>query len=291
MNNTELLKKVRHIEIIAKKIVDEMLSGSYHSIFKGRGIEFDKVKEYTYGDDVKNIDWNVSARSDKTYIKTYTEERELTVIIAIDSSASQNFGTVNFKKDISLEISSLLSFSALNNKDKVGLLVFSDRIELFIPPKNSKNHILRIIREIASDRPTNRQTNINLAIEYLNKILKRKAIIFFISDFITDMDYRQSIKVAGKKHDFIGVKIYDPIEKAMPSIGMIRLIDCETDEEIIVNTSNKELMSKYTKTNIREDEITDRLFSSLNLDFIKLSTNDDYLIKLIKFFSMRKKRH
>ena len=291
MNKSELLKKVKQIEIKTRKAVDDILSGDYHSVFKGRGIEFDKVKEYSFDDDVKDIDWNVTARSDNTYVKNYIEERELTVIIVIDASASLNFGTKKyFKKDLMLEIAGLLSFSALKNKDKVGLMIFSDQIELFIPPKKNKNHVLRIIREIADDRTTNKGTDINLAIEYLNKILKRKSIIFFISDFISDTDYKKAIKIASKKHDFISIKIHDPIEKMMPSVGMIRLIDTESGEELIVNTDDTKLMAKYREVNEREEEIIKKMFSSLNIDFIKLNTNDDYLLPLIKFFKMRRKR-
>lgn len=290
MNKSELLKKVKQIEIRTRKKVDDLLSGNYHSVFKGRGIEFDAVKEYTFGDDVKDIDWNVTARSDKAYVKTYVEERELTVIIVIDASASQDFGTRNFKKDLSLEVAALLSFSALKNKDKVGLMIFSDKIELFIPPKKSKNHVLRIIREIASERETGKGTDINFAIEYLNKILKRKSIIFFLSDFITDKKYKKSVKIAGKKHDFIGIKIYDPIEKSIPSVGMLRLVDNESGEAIIVDTSNEKLISKYDKINKNEEKSIENMLSGLNIDFIKLGTHEDYLITLIKLFRMRQKR-
>ncbi len=290
MKKSELLKKVRQIEIITRKAVDEILSGNYRSVFKGRGIEFDSVKEYTFDDDIKDIDWNVTARNDKAYIKTYTEERELNVIIAVDTSASQNFGTKKIKKDIGLEVAGLLSFSALKNQDKVGLMLFSDDIELFIPPKNSKTHVLRILREIATERESGKGTNLNLALEYLTRVLKRSAIIFFLSDFITDEDYRKSIKIIGKKHDFIGIKIYDPIEREIPQVGMIRIIDRETGEEIVLDTSDKKAMKKYTETNYQEDEITKRLFSTLNIDFIKLSTNDDYLLSLVKFFKLRQKR-
>ncbi len=290
MDKSELLKKVKQIEIRTQKAVDEILSGNYRSVFKGRGIEFDSVKEYTFDDDIKDIDWNVTARNDKAYIKTYVEERELNVIIAVDTSASQNFGTKRIKKDISLEVAGLLSFSALKNQDKVGLMLFSDDIELFIPPKNSKTHVLRILREIANERESGKGTNLNLAMEYLTRVLKRRSIIFFLSDFITDEDYRRSIKIIGKKHDFIGVKIYDPIEREMPDVGMIRIIDNETGEELIFDSSDSRAMNRYFQTNTREDEITRRLFSSFNIDFIRLSTNDDYLLTLVKFFKLRQKR-
>jgi uncharacterized protein (DUF58 family) len=290
MDKSELLKKVRQIEIRTQKAVDEILSGNYRSVFKGRGIEFDSVKEYTFDDDIKDIDWNVTARNDKAYIKTYIEERELNVIITVDTSASQNFGTKRIKKDIGLEVAGLLSFSALKNQDKVGLMLFSDDIELFIPPKNSKTHVLRILREIATEREPGKGTNLNLAMEYLTRVLKRRSIIFFLSDFITDEDYRRPIKIIGKKHDFIGVKIYDPIEREMPDVGMIRIIDNETGEELIFDSSDSKAMRKYSQTNTREDEITRRLFSSFNIDFIRLSTNDDYLLTLVKFFKLRQKR-
>ncbi len=290
MNKSELVKKIKRIEIKTRKAVDEILSGNYRSVFKGRGIEFNSVKEYTFDDDVKDIDWNVTARNDKAYVKTYTEERELNVIIATDVSGSQNFGTEGIKKDISLEIASLLSFSALKNKDKVGLLLFSDEIELYMPPKNNKKHVLKILREIANDRETSIGTSINTAIEYLTKVLKRRTIIFFISDFITEEDYRRSVKIIGNKHDFIAIKIDDPIEKELPEIGMIRFTDKETGEELIVNSSDKKTMRKYIETNNREDEIMKSLFSSLDIDFIRLNTKDDYLKALVKFFMFRRKR-
>jgi uncharacterized protein (DUF58 family) len=291
MKKNELLKKVKQIEIKARKNVEELLSGNYHSVFKGKGIEFETVKEYHYGDDVKNIDWNVTARSDKTYIKTYTEERELTVIIVIDISASQGFGTNGkTKKDICLEVSAILSFSAMKNKDKVGLLIFSDRIELFIPPRNSKNHILRIIREVANERPTNKETDINLAIEYLNRAIKRKAIIFFLSDFISEIDYTKSLKVAGSKHDFIGIKINDPMENQIPPVGLLRVIDSETGEENIIDTSDKKAMRKFRKSQKREIELLSKMFRSIDIDFVYFNTTDDYLKSLIRFFKMRKRR-
>lgn len=291
MEKVELLKRVRQIEIRTKKIVDELLSGNYRSVFKGRGIEFDSVKEYNFDDDVKNIDWNVTARSDKAFVKTYHEERELNVIIAVDYSASQRFGTSSIKHDICLEISALLAFSALKNKDKVGLLIFSDKIDLYIPPKNSKNHILRIIREIADDRETGAGTNINGAMTYLNRILKRHSIIFFISDFISDIDYQKPLKVASKKHDFIGLKLFDRLEQSIPDVGMIRFRDMETGSETVIDTSSKDFRDKYERTNERENAIIKDLFNSLNIDFLKFNTKDDYILKLIKFFKLRSKRY
>lgn len=291
MKKNELFKKVKQIEIKARKNVEELLSGNYHSVFKGKGIEFETVKEYHYGDDIKNIDWNVTARSDKAYIKTYTEERELTVIIVIDASASQKFGTKDkTKKDICLEVSAILAFSAMKNKDKVGLLIFSDRIELFIPPKNNKNHILRIIREIADERDTNKNTDINLAIEYLNRAIKRKAVVFFLSDFISDEDYTRASKIAGSKHDFIAIKVNDPMEKQIPPVGMLRVVDSETGEETIIDTADKKAMSKFAKSQKSEIEFLTKMFRSIDIDFVCFDTTEDYLKSLIGFFKLRKRR-
>ncbi len=290
MEKSGLSKKIKKIEIETRKIVNNIFSGSYKSVFRGRGIEFDSVKEYTFDDDVKDIDWSVTARNDKAYIKTYVEERELNVIIAVDVSGSQDFGTERIKKDISLEVASLISFSALKNKDKVGLMLFSDDVELYIPPKNSKKHVLKILREIATDREVSTGTSINTAIEYLTKILKRRSIIFFLSDFITEEDYKKSVKIIGNKHDFIAMKIYDPIESEIPNVGMIRLLDKETGDEIIVDSSDKKAMKKYIQESTQENERLKTMFSRLNIDFIKLSTSDDYIKTLLMFFALRKKR-
>lgn len=292
MEHKELIKKVRRLEIQTRKKVHDILAGSYHSVFKGQGIEFLDVKEYTYGDDIKNIDWNVTARSDKAYVKRYVEERELTVIIAIDASGSQSFGTrLKTKHELTLELSALLAFSALQNKDKVGLLIFSDKIDLFVPAKKSKNHVLRIIREIADqDRQVGYKTDIHGALEYLNRVLRRRAIIFFVSDFI-DEGYRNPLKIAGNKHDFVAIQVHDPLEIELPKAGLIFVTDNETGEQTIINTNRKKVRKAFKEAALKRMGDIDRLFQSLGVDRIKLSTAEEkYLITLIKFFKQRSKR-
>lgn len=291
MYHSEILKKVRQIEIKTKKHVDNLMAGSYRSVFKGLGMEFDEVKEYSYGDDIKNIDWNVTARSDNVFVKSYVEERELVVIIAIDASGSQDFGTADMsKKDLTLQVSALLAFSALKNKDKVGLLIFSDKIELFIPPKKSKNHVLRIIREIATERETSKGTNLNHTLIYLNRVLKRKAIVFFISDFFTEESFIKAMKVSARKNDFVAVQIEDPIEKDFKSAGLIELVDSETGEILMINSSDSNFLMNYKKFyRVREQE-RERIFKSLKVDYINLSTDKPYIIPLVKFFNQRSKR-
>ncbi|MDH3321595.1 MAG: DUF58 domain-containing protein, partial [Flavobacteriaceae bacterium] len=237
MDTKELLKKVRKIEIKTRRLSDHIFSGEYHSSFKGRGMTFSEVRQYQYGDDIRSIDWNVTARYHEPYVKVFEEERELTMMLMVDISASESFGTKQqFKKDIITEISATLAFSAIQNNDKVGLLLFSDEIELFIPPKKGKTHVLRIIRELIEFHPKSKKTDITHALRYLSNVMKKKAIVFVLSDFM-DEDYDNALKIVGKKHDVTGIRIYDKYEVEMPKLGMVPMQDAESGEIVLVNTN------------------------------------------------------
>ena len=247
MDTKELLKKVRKIEIKTRRLSDNVFGGEYHSTFKGRGMTFSEVRQYQFGDDVRAIDWNVTARYNEPFVKVFEEERELTLMLVVDVSGSEAFGTkTQFKREILTEIAATLAFSALQNNDKVGLLLFSDQVELFIPPKKGRSHILRIIRELLEFRPLSFKTNISNALEFLSGILKKKAIVFMLSDFM-DKDYEKTLRIASKKHDFTGIRVFDPIEKRLPNLGIIPIKDSETGIIQWVNTfpkKNRELYSK-----------------------------------------------
>ncbi len=233
----EILKKVKRIEIATRGVVNEIFSGEYHSVFKGRGMEFSEVREYQYGDDIRTIDWNVSARMDHLFVKVFEEERELTVMLLVDVSSSGNFGTASqMKGEIAAELCAVLAFSAIKNNDKVGLIIFSDKIEKFIPPRKGKQHVLRVIREILYFKPEDSQTNLNVALEFLIKVIRRRSIVFLVSDFMTE-EYEKALQVTNKKHDVIAIDIIDPREVELPNIGFIELEDAETGETVLVDTS------------------------------------------------------
>lgn len=290
MISKEILKKVRKIEIVTRRLVNDVFAGEYHSIFKGRGMEFSEVREYSLGDDIRTIDWNVSARMGNLYVKKFVEERELTVVLLIDMSSSSKFGTINnLKSDISAEISALLAFSAIKNNDKVGLLIFTDKIEKYIPPKKGRMHILRIIREIISFKPEHNRTDINVALDYLNKVLKRKSIVFLLSDFISP-DYSKSIAITNKRHDVIALKLTDPKEKEIGKTGFLYLEDAETGEEIVVETANPLFQKKFKTITDKEMITRKKLFNSINLDNIEINTEKSYITSLVSFFR-RRMRH
>lgn len=290
MTTKEILKKVRQIEIRTKGLVNQVFGGEYHSVFKGRGMEFSEVREYQLGDDIRNIDWNVTARLGHPYIKIFEEERELTVILLVDLSGSQYFGTgLATKQQIAAEISAILSFSALKNNDKVGLILFTDKIEKFVPPKKSKSHILRIIRELLSFEPTGKGTSIKTALEFMNKAIKKRSILFLISDF-NDKDYEKILRIVGRKHDLVGINLVDKREVTIPSIGLVRLIDPETGKEVLLDTSSKSFQTLYKK---RRDEFEGRrksVFISSRLDSVHINTNEPYIKSLVNFFRMRERR-
>jgi len=286
----EIFKKVRKIEIITRKLVQDVFSGEYHSTFKGQGMEFSEVREYSIGDDIRMIDWNVTARMGSPYVKKFVEERELTVFILIDMSASSKFGTkTQLKSEIAAEISALLSFSAIKNNDKVGMIIFTNKIEKYIPPKKGRTHILRIIREILLFKPESKETNLNVALNYLNKITKRRAIVFLISDFIAP-DFYKAIAVTNKKHDLIAITLKDPREKSFPKAGFIFLEDAETSEELIIESFNPLFHKKFNEITNQKDKELEKIFNKINIVYIKIDTEKPYINPLIAFFKMRERR-
>jgi len=290
MLTKELLKQVRQIEIRTRGLVNEVFSGEYHSVFKGRGMEFSEVREYNIGDDIRSIDWNVTARFGHPYIKIFEEERELTVMLLVDMSGSLFFGSVEkTKQQVAAELSSILAFSALKNNDKVGLILFTDRIEKFVPPRKGKSHALRIIREVLSFEPQGNQTNIKQALEYFNHTIKKKAIVFLISDFL-DMGFEKILRIVGKKHDLIGMVLQDPREKIMIDAGLVKFRDAETGEIRYLDTGDKAVRQSIIEENKLLADYQRQLFVSSRLDSIKIETSDSYVKPLVRFFKQREKR-
>ncbi len=290
MDTSEILKKIRKIEISTRAVVNEVFSGEYHSMFKGHGLEFSEVREYQAGDSFKEIDWNVTARFGHPYIKKFNETRELSVIFLVDCSASSQFGTVNYlKSELIAELTALLSFSALSNNDKVGLVLFTDQVEKYSPPRKGKKNALKILRDILYYQPISKKTNISKAIEFIWKITKKKSIIFIISDFY-DENYYHSLRILSKKHDVIAFKIVDPAEQQIPDIGILHLEDPETMERLTVNTKSKKFQEHYTSIiNGINAEINEQ-FKKMKIDLLTLSTDDAYIKKLIQFFKSRIKK-
>ena len=287
----EILKKVRLIEIKTRHIVNNIFGGEYHSAFKGMGMEFAEVREYYPGDDIRAIDWNVTARTGKPFIKKYDEERELTVMLLVDVSASGFFGTgESLKSDIMIELASILSFSAIKNNDKVGLLLFSDKIEEFIPPKKGKSHVLRVIREMIYHKAKDRKTDISIALEHIQKVLKRKSIIFLLSDFWDD-SYQQTMKLINKKHDLINIQILDKAEITIPKLGMVKFHDAETQKSAWIDTNNKQVQNISTKYIQNKNKVIKEFCKKNKIDFISIDTAEGYLNPLEQFFSTRMHRH
>lgn len=298
MLSKEILKQVKQIEIRTRGLVNEIFSGEYHSVFKGRGMEFSEVREYQIGDDIRSIDWNVTARFGHPYVKILEEERELTVMLLVDLSGSLMFGTSEkTKQQVAAELSAILALSALKNNDKVGLILFTDKIEKFIPPKKGKTHALRIIREVLSFNYTDnlindsfRKTDLKTALEYFNHAIKKRAIVFVISDFL-DVGYEKILRIVGKKHDLIAVVIKDRREEDLSNFGLIKFVDAETGELRYVDTSDKNFKIHFTETLKRINEYRDSLFVSSRLDSIIIQTGKSYVKPLIDFFKMREKRY
>ena len=287
MNTSELLKKVRKIEIKTKGLSKNIFSGEYQTAFKGKGMAFSEVREYQPGDDVRTIDWNVTARYNNPYIKVFQEERETTVILLIDLSGSSDFGTQSqLKREIATEISAVLSFSAINNNDKIGVIFFSNKIEKFIPPKKGKSHILRIIRELITFQPSSKKTNIEVALKYFNSVIKKRAICFIISDFMDD-NFEKSLKIAKNKHDIIGLNINDEREKNLVNVGMIKVIDSETGIIKWIDTSDKKNRNIFSYNHKKQAENLKNIFSSSGIDFININTGQDYIKPLMNFFKKR----
>ncbi|MDQ6808996.1 MAG: DUF58 domain-containing protein [Verrucomicrobiota bacterium] len=285
-----ILKKIRALEIKTRGLVETALAGNYHSVFKGRGMNFDEVREYQPGDEIRAIDWNVTARLGTAYVKKFTEERELTVLLVVDVSASGNFGSVSqSKRELAAEVACLLAFSAIRNNDKVGLLLFTDRVELFIPPKKGRSHTLRIIREILFFQPAGRGTKPALALDYMNKVVTRRAVVFFVSDFQTD-DFSRELAVSGRRHDFIAVHVQDQREKVLPNIGLITLEDAETGEQIEINTADRRTRERFATLADADRTELNRVLRRSNIDTISLRTGEDYLPALRSFFKQRERR-
>ena len=287
METKELIKKVRKIEIKTRRLSNNIFGGEYHSAFKGRGMTFSEVRNYQFGDDVRTIDWNVTARYNEPFVKVFEEERELTLMLLVDISGSEKFGTNNaFKKNIITEISATLAFSALQNNDKVGLVLFSDDIELYIPPSKGKIHILRIIRELIEFKPISKKTNISSALEFLVSVIKKKSIAFILSDFISD-NYEKNLKIASNKHDLTGIRVYDKMEESIPNLGIVPMYDQETMQIELVDTSSKSLRDTYQSYNDKNEKKFNQLFAKNGAGTIKCRTDESYVKKLLNYFKNR----
>ena len=287
METKELLKKVRKIEIKTRRLSNNIFGGEYHSAFKGRGMIFSEVRNYQFGDDVRTIDWNVTARYNEPFVKVFEEERELTLMLLVDISGSEQFGTTNaFKKNIVTEISATLAFSALQNNDKVGLVLFSDNIELYIPPSKGKIHVLRIIRELIEFKPLSRRTNISSALEFLISVVKKKSIAFVLSDFISS-NYERNLKIASNKHDLTGIRIYDKMEEKIPNLGIVPMLDQETNKIRLVDTTSKLVRKKYESFNIENEKKFVQLFAKNGAGTIRCRTDESYVKKLLNYFKNR----
>lgn len=290
MLTKELIKQVRQIEIKTKGLVNQVFSGEYHSVFKGRGMEFSEVREYQFGDDIRNIDWNVTARFGHPFIKIFEEERELTVMLLVDLSGSLIFGTVEkTKQQVAAELSAILAFSAMKNNDKVGLLLFTDKIEKFVPPRKGRKHVLRIIREVLSFEPVGKSTNLKGALEYMNNAIKKKSIVFLLSDFM-DKGYENILRIVGRKHDLIGVVLNDQREKEIPKMGLIKFTDAETGRERWIDTSSKNFQKNLASVRWNNMQKLKSLFTSGRIDNIEINTGENYVAPLVRFFRLRESR-
>jgi len=289
METSDLLKKVRKIELKTRGLSNHIFAGEYHTAFKGKGMAFSEVREYQPGDDIRTIDWNVTARYNTPFIKVFEEERELTVMLIIDVSGSKNFGTQKqMKQELVTELSSVLAFSAIQNNDKIGVIFFSDKVEKFIPPKKGKSHILRIIRELIAFEPENKGTDIGEALRYFNNVIKKRAVCFVISDFMND-NFEAPLKIANKKHDVVTIRINDKREEELPDIGLVQMKDAETGEVKWIDTANKLIRENYQKNYLRNMEEVNQLFKNSGVDTIQLRTDMDYIKPLIQFFKRRGK--
>ncbi|MBL6989937.1 MAG: DUF58 domain-containing protein [Bacteriovoracaceae bacterium] len=290
MLDEELVAQIKGIQIRAKHLVNNTFAGEYASAFKGRGMEFDEVREYTPGDDIRSIDWNVTARANAPYVKIFKDERELTVMFMVDVSASSHFGTVSkFKNEISAEIAALLAYLALRNNDKVGLIIFSDHVEHYIPPKKGRGHVWRLIREILTYKSKARNTDLNVPLEFLNRVIKHRAITFLISDF-QGSGHEKQMKVTSRRHDVTAIAVVDPRELKLPNVGYIELEDAETGEFILVNTSNLGLLKNYSKEAKKTIKDQKNFFQSIGIDYISVNTGGNYVRPIVEFFRAREKR-
>ncbi len=286
----EVLQKVRHIEIRTKGLVNELFGGEYHSVFKGRGMQFSEVREYQPGDDIRLIDWNVTARSGNPFVKIFEEERELTVFLMVDVSRSGHFGSYDkFKTEIGAEIGAVLGFSAINNNDKVGLILFSDEVEKYIIPKKGRFHILRVVRELLYHKPHGKGTSINSAMEFLLQVAKRKSVVFLISDFI-DQNYIKSLRIVNRKHDIIGIQLYDPFEKEIPEMGLAKVHDPETGEQFWIDTGSYNERTSFSAQRANQLENFKKSCDQIKFDLIQIATDEDFVEPIMTYFKKREKR-
>ncbi len=290
MSTSALLKKVRKIEIKTKGLSNHIFAGEYHTAFKGKGMAFSEVREYQPGDDIRSIDWNVTARYNSPFVKVFEEEREMTVMLLIDVSASGNFGTQEqFKRELATELAAILAFSAIKNNDKVGVIFFTDKVEQFIPPKKGKSHILRIIREVLAFEPTGKGTDIAGALEYFSAVVKKRSICFILSDFMSK-EFDRPLKIASKKHDLVALRIHDIREDTLPNVGLVPMQDAETEKMLFVDTSSKKVRDNFAKNRAQTNEKLRKLFPASGVDLIDITTGTDYVKPLINFFKTRGKR-
>ena len=288
METSDLLKRVRQIEIKTRGLSNNIFAGQYHSAFKGKGMSFSEVREYQYGDDVRDIDWNVTARYNKPFVKVFEEERELTVMLLIDVSNSLDFGTVKqLKKDMVTEIAATLAFSAIQNNDKIGVIFFSDRIEKFIPPKKGRKHILYIIRELLDFKPESKRTDIKIAEEYLTNVIKKRCTTFMISDFIDENDFRNALTIANRKHDIVAIQVYDRRMAELPDVGLMKVRDAETGHEQWIDTSSRALRRAHNDWWIQRQGVLNETFTKSNVDSVSIRTDQDYVKSLLNLFAKR----
>jgi len=291
MDTSDLLKKVRKIEIKTRGLSNQLFAGEYHSAFKGSGMTFNEVRDYHPGDEIRKIDWNVTARFNSPFVKVFEEEREMTVMLLVDTSASEFFGTrVQLKKELITEICAVLSFSAIQNNDKIGVIFFGNEVEKFIPPKKGKSHILRIIRELISFEPKTQGTNIGEALRYLTNAIKKKSTAFLLSDFLDDKNYESALKVANKKHDLIGLRIYDRLQEDLPNIGLVPFYDAESGSTVLVDTSSKSVRTDYNLNSRKQRESLFDQFKKAGIDYANISTQDNYVRPLMNLFKKRERR-
>ena len=288
MEASEIIKKVRKIEIKTRGLSQNIFAGQYHSAFKGRGMAFSEVREYQYGDDVRDIDWNVTARFHRPYVKVYEEERELTVMLLVDLSGSLHFGSVQqTKRDLVTEIASTLAFSAIQNNDKIGVILFTDRIEKYIPPKKGRKHILYIIHELLNFKPAGIRTDIGMAVSYLTQVMKRRCTAFLLSDFYSRSDFSKPIQIANSKHDIVAIQVYDPRAKSLPDIGLMKVSDAETGHEMIIDTSSAKLRQAHARYWIEREDLLNRTFAKSKVDWTSVATNENFTKALLLLFKKR----